>query len=140
MGAFISDVEFPISDGVVVAALRAGLIAKGWGSGLTVARKLPDTKTRRMVTVRNDSGPQDEGVSRRRYGFNFWADDSSDAENMALDGMSVLRLLPGGIVAATDGFSGPFEVEDDPQYVVAGKNLFHQYATCRVSIRGNKPV
>lgn len=139
MGAFIRDIRFPISDGVIVTALRVGLAVK-WAAGLFAGTKLPDTKTRRMAIVRNDSGPQDGSSSRRRYGVNIWADSSVDAENMALDAMSICRLLPGGIITATDSFSGPFEISDDPQYSVGGKNLTHFYFTFRASVKGSKPV
>ena len=140
MGAFIRPVRFPISDGAIVTALRTGLTAK-WSSGLTVSPKLPPTKTRRMVTVRNDSGPQEGVTSRRRYGVNVWADTSVDAENMALDAMSVLQTLPTGTpIVATDSFSGPFEVDDDPPYVVASKNLTHYYFAFRASVKGSSPA
>jgi len=134
---FISDIRFPISDGVVVTALRAGLSVE-WAA--LVQPKLPTDKVRRMVTVRNDSGPQDGRSSRRRYGVNVWADSSVDAENMALDAMSVCRLIADGTpITATDSFSGPFEIPDDPAYVVGDKNLTHYYFTFRASVKGSKP-
>lgn len=138
MGAFILDVEHPITDGTIVTWLRAALT--GW-SGLTVQRKLPPTHTRRMVTVRNDSGPIEGSIARRRYGINVWADTSEDAEQLALDAMSTLRLIPGtGAVVATDQFTGPFEIEDEPAFTVAGKILTHFYFAFRVSVRGTQPA
>jgi hypothetical protein len=131
---------FPVTDGILVSGLRAGLAAAAlsYSSGVYVARKLPDARTARMVTVRNDSGPEDATQSRRRYGFNVWADDSVDAEKLALLAMAVLRKLPDGQpITAVDSLSGPFEIEDDPQQVVGGKNLTHFYFTARVSVRGS---
>lgn len=140
MGFMRRDIEFPISDGILHAALRVGLIEKGWGTGLTVQPKLPATKTRRMVTGRNDSGPQEGRISFRRYGFNWWADDPVEAQNMALDGMSVLRLLADGDpIAAVDQFAGPFEIDDDSPYEVGSKVLTHFYSTCRVAVKGSTP-
>lgn len=138
MGAFIVDVEHSITDGAIVTALRNALTV--W-TDLTVQRKLPATHTRRMITVRNDSGPVEGSISRRRYGINVWADTSADAENLALNSMTALRLIPGtsGIVA-TDQFSGPYEIEDEPAFSVAGKILTHFYFTFRVSVRGTQPA
>lgn len=134
---FIRDIRFPITDGLIVTALRAGLTTE-WAA--TVQPKLPDTKVRRMVTVRNDSGPQDGRSSRQRFGVNLWADSAVDALNMALDAMSLCRLLADGTpITATDSFAGPFEIEDDPAYVVGNKNLTHYYFTFRASSKGSKP-
>lgn len=135
----IYDVRFPISDGLIVAALRTAL-TPDW-VGLAVSPKLPDTKARRMVTVRNDSGPSLGRVSRRRYGVNVWADSSVDAENLALDAMSVCgRLADGLLVCSVDSFTGPFEVDDDPQMTVGAKNLTHFYFAFRASVKGNESV
>ena len=125
--------QVQLTDGAVVAALKTGL--SGWAP-LTVQPKLPATPARRMVTVRNESGPQEGVQSRRRYGINVWADSSVDAEKIALDAMSVLRGLPNGKpITATDQFSGPFEIEDETPYIVVGKNLTHFYFTFRLSAR-----
>ena len=134
------DALFPITDGVIVSALRAGFVsaARSYSSGVSVARKLPDVRTARMVTVRNDSGPEEASQSRRRYGFNVWADDSVDAESLALLAMAVLRKIPNGNpVTAVDQLSGPYEVDDDPQMTVGNKNLTHFYFTARVSVRAS---
>lgn len=130
--------RFPITDGLVVAGLKAGLTA--W-SPVTVRGKLPagnaaDPFTRRMVTVRNDSGPQESVLSRRRYGINVWADSSTDAENIAHDAMAVLRQLPTGQpITTTDQFSGPYEIPEDVPLVVGSKNLTHYYFAFRLSVR-----
>lgn len=77
------DITFPPSVGVTVRGVRAYLTATGW-TGVTTQPKLPDTKTARMVTVRDDGGTPRNGVSRRRHGFNIWADSPVDAENLAI--------------------------------------------------------
>ena len=130
------NVRFPSSDLTVIAALRGGLTS--W-SGLTVGRKLPPltSMTRRMIIVRNDSGPVEGVQSRRRYGFNGWADSSVDAENLLLDAMAVLQVAAdGNPITFTDAFSGPYEIDDETPYVVGGKRLYHFYFTCRISVRG----
>lgn len=128
------DIRFPSSDLKALEVAEAALV--GW-SGTTVGRKLPKVKTRRMVTARNDSGPQENVQSRRRYGFNHWADSSADAELMALDLMAAFRVAADGDpITLVDQFSGPYEIDDDPQMTVGNKNLFHFYWTCRISVRG----
>jgi len=132
---FIVDVKFPITDGTIVTAIRTALTTS-WSTGLTVQRKRPDTMTKRVVTVRNDSGPQYR-QAQRRYGINVWADTSVDAEQIALDAMAALRTLAGtGPITATDNFSGPFEINDDPQMTVGTENLTHYYFTFRITLRG----
>jgi len=138
MNMLVREIRFPITDGVIVSALKAGLLARGWAAtGLTVQPKLPATKTRRMVTVRNDGGLQDGAVQGRGYGINVWADTSVDAENLALDCMAILRGIPSAVIPATSEFSGPFQVEDDPEYVVASKNLTHYYFSFTATVRGS---
>lgn len=135
---FRAAIRFPITDGAIVSVLRAGLVARWGSSGLVVQGKLPDAKVRRMVTVRNDSGPQEERISRRRYGVNVWADDPVDAENMALDVLAILQTMATGFpIVSADSFSGPFEVSDDPQMTVANKNLTHFYCAFRASVKAS---
>lgn len=139
----IYEVKPPVADGAIVTAFRAGLIAAGWGSGLTVQRKLPDTLTRRMVTVRNDGGPSVR-QSLRRYGINVWADDSLDAEKIAAECSLLARKLPGtSPFVATDNFVDPIEileagdaVGDDARFTVGGKTLTHFYFPFRATLRG----
>lgn len=128
------DVLFPITDGEVLARLRSGYSDAGWVD-LSVARKRPDAFPRRLVTVRNDSGPSEDVRSLRRYGVNVWADSSVDAENLAHVGMRILRGRFGSVVR-TDQFSGPFEIDDEPQFTHDGKPLFHFYFTFRATVRG----
>lgn len=137
---FIADIRFPISDGVIVTALRDGLTAKGWGAGLSGGTKLPSTVTARMFTVRDDSGPQSGRVSARRQGVNLWADTAVDALNMALDGMSICRLLADGSpIVSVGNFTGPYEIPDDPEYVVSSKSLTHYYFTFVAAVKGSAP-
>lgn len=132
------NIIFPITDGLVVATLADGFAtAPTPFPGVTTQRLLPAAKTRRMVTVRNDSGPEEATQSRRRYGVNVWADSSVDAENIALTGMAAVRKMPNGQpVTLVDQLTGPFEIEDDPPYVVGGLNLTHFYFTFRLSCVG----
>lgn len=135
------DLIFPSSVGLVCAGFRASLIASdaSYADAVTVQPKLPDTRTLRMVTVRDDSGPDDGVQSRRRYGINVWAESSVVAESVALLLMAVARNLPDGDpITATDSFAGPFEVDDgdDPPIVVGSTRLSHYYFTFRLSVRG----
>ena len=132
-------VIFPPTTGTLCAVLRTALAASAssFASGVTVAPELPDTKTARMVTVRDDSGPDDGVQTRRRYGVNVWA-ARADAELLALTCMAVLRSCADGQpITATDSFSGPYSIPDDPAYVVGGANLVHFFFTFRVSVRGS---
>jgi hypothetical protein len=90
---------------------------------------------KRLVTVRNDAGPATDVRLFRRYGINVWADDSTDAENIALEAMKACRAHMGAIVA-TDQFTGPLEIEDEPDYTFEGEPLIHFYFTFRATVRG----
>jgi len=128
-------VRFPISDGEVVVHLRSALTS--W-SGLSVRGKLPTTMPKRMITVRNDSGPQELSRASRRYGINVWADSSVDAENMALDAMEALTGLPNGSPFLSVGsFTGPFEVNDDPAYTFGTKSMTHFYFAFQGTVKGS---
>jgi hypothetical protein len=134
--------RFPISDGEIVSALETGLAAS-WGAAgtLTVRTKLPETKTRRMVTVRDDSGLAVGRTQPRRQGVNVWADTSVDALNLALDAMHICEtVLPDGyIIAAADRFTGPYEIQDDVPYVVqvsgVSTSLIHYYFTFVATVK-----
>lgn len=133
------NIIYPPTTGKLCAVLRAALTASplAYASGVTVGPELPATKTARMVTVRDDSGPDDGVQTRRRQGVNVWASTPGDAENLALLCMAIFRACPDGKpITATDSFSGPFSIADDPPYVVATKNLTHYFFTLRVSARG----
>ena len=131
---FIRDQRFPITDGTIIGTIRTKLIAKWSATGLSTGTKLPAIKTRRMVILRDDSGTAVGRTQPKRQGVNIWADDPIDALNMALDVLHIAEKdLPGvklsgvTIISATSGFFGPEEITDEPQYVVASKNLTHYY-------------
>lgn len=130
--------RFPISDGTIVTTLRDGLTT--W-TGLTVGTDVPEVKTRRMVTVRDDSGLATGRVQPRRQGINVWADSDVDALNIALDAMHICEsdLPTGGIVAAAGQFTGPFRIPEDTPYTaeVAGetKPLTHYYFTFVATVK-----
>ena len=133
------NIIFPPTTGKLCAILRTALTASAssFASGVTVGPELPATHTARMVTVRDDSGPDDGVQTRRRYGINVWA-AQADAELLALTCMAVLRSCPDGQpITATDSFSGPYQVADDPKYVVGSTELVHMFFTLRVSARGS---
>lgn len=143
----IVDVIMPKTTGEIVAALKAAYAASSlpFTSGVSVGGKLPATRTARMVSIRDDSGPDDGVLTRRRQGVNVYAAQrvvsgkvvETDAEDLALFTMAVLRKLPGvGSIKATDTFSGPFEISDDPPMTVGNLNLNHFYFTFRLTAKG----
>lgn len=137
------DVIFPSGVGVVVRGLRAGYAAAGLEVGW-VRPKLPTEYGMPlqdlMTTVRDDSGPDDGPLSRRRHGVNLWGTDVAALEQRALRAMAICRSLADGKpIVATDQFSGPFEVDDqdeDRLALAGGARLFHYFFTFRVSVRG----
>lgn len=125
------DITYPSSIGTVVAAVRAYLTAKSW-TGVTTQPKLPATKTARMVTVRDDGGPSANGVTRRRHGFNIWADSPVDAENLAIAVADCCRSSMKALEV-----SGPTEVTDstDDVMVVDQKTLSHYFVSAVIAVR-----
>lgn len=138
-------VIFPSTVGLVCAVLRTGLggvftdeFTDEFGNPVTVQPDLPSKKTGYMVTVRDDSGPDDGVQTRRRHGVNVWADSAVGAENLALFCMALMRSCADGKpITLVDQLAGPFRVDDDPQLTVGKKNLSHYFFTCRVSARGS---
>ncbi len=134
--------RFPISDGLIVAALRSGL-AETWGTAgtLTVGTEVPPTKTRRMVTVRDDSGLAVGRTQPRRQGINVWADSSVDALNLALDAMRICEsALPvGDVIVSANQFTGPYKIDEDVPYTVVvstvSKVLTHYYFTFIATVK-----
>lgn len=127
------EVTYPASTGPVVRALRTFLTAGGW-TGVTVQPKLPATKTARMVTVRDDGGTPRDGISRRRHGFNIWANDPVDAQNLAIAVANGCRSA----LTAVD-VSDPIEITDDADEhtIVAGKPLAHYFVSAVLIIRAS---
>jgi hypothetical protein len=133
------NIIYPPTTGKLCAIARTALSATPlpYSTAVTVLPELAEVKTSRMVTVRDDSGPDDGVQTRRRYGVNVWASTPSDAENLALLLMAIYRSCADGKpITATDSFSGPYSIPDDPAYVVASKSLSHYFFTMRVSARG----
>lgn len=142
-GRSVLEVEFPITTGLVVAGFKAALTDsdRPYASAVKVQPKLPPDGQRalRMVTVRDDSGPDDGTQTRRRQGVNVWAETSVYAEHLALFLMAAGRSLPNGRpITATDQFSGPYEVTDDATdlLIVNGVTLSHFFFTFRLTARG----
>lgn len=127
------DITFPSSLGVVVRGVRSYLTGTGW-TGVTTQPKLPDTKTARMVTVRDDGGTPRNGLSRRRHGFNVWADSPTDAENLAIAVADCCRAS----FAALE-VSDPVEVTDDTdeRMSVSGKTLTHYFLSAVLLVRAS---
>lgn len=131
---WIADVRFPIVTGPIVTFLRSELAA--WAT-LTVQARRPATMPKRLVTVRDDGGPDDGTKMSTRLGINVWADDPNDAENLARDAMRALRTLPGtGSFKATSGFSGPSEVDDEPAFTFDGETLTHFFFSLSAVVKG----
>lgn len=118
--------RFPIVSGEMLAAYRSGL--SSW-SGLSCLPKRPEGMPKRLVTLREDSGPDRSGVALWGYGVNVWADSELDAKNLALDAVSVSLTIPGlvGSVKAVRDLVGPYEVPDDPAFTFNGTPLTHFY-------------
>jgi len=132
-------VLFPSTVGRVVSVIRSTLTA-AYSDGLKVQGELPVAaqRTKRMVTVADNSGPDDVTQTRRRYGVNVWAETAVIAEQMALLAMAGLRACPDGKpITATDSFSGPSRVDDDPPMAVSNVNLSHYFFVFRLTARGS---
>lgn len=127
------DITFPSSLGVIVRGTREYLTAAGW-TGVTTQPKLPATKTARMVTVRDDGGTPRNGLSRRRHGFNIWANSPTDAENLAIAVADGCRAS----FAALE-VSDPVEVTDDTdaRTLVDDKPLTHYFLSAVLLIRAS---
>lgn len=131
------DQRFPIVSGSILEAFRDGLSA--YSDGLSTGTKVPDTKTRRMVTVRDDGGTAAGRIQPRRQGVNVWADDPVEAEKIALEVIHIAeKVLPDGVViAATSGFVGPLVVDDDVPYIVGGKTLTHYFVSFVADVKAS---
>ncbi len=123
------DITFPSSLGTVVRAVRASLTDF---PGVVVHPKLPDDKVRLMVTVRDDGGTPRNGVSRRRHGFNVWADSPVEAEQLAIAVADACR----SDLAALE-VTDPIEVSDstDDVLTVGGETLTHYFLSAVLLVR-----
>lgn len=130
---FISDARFPIIEGAVLDAFKEEL---DW-STLTVQLMRPDNMPKRLITMRDDSGPQSVSTALHRKGINVWADSFIDSKNLALDVMRVARRLPllVGPVKAVSEFVGPYEVPDEPEFTFNGTSLVHHYLAFALTVK-----
>lgn len=132
-------IEFPISTGLLVSRLKAGLAisANPVASNVGVFGSLPAESKRsaRMVTFRDDSGPRDGVRALRRYGVNVWAESSVSAEKLANLAMSILAESADADVPALTQFSGPSEVPDEKPLIVSGASLSQFFFTFRATVR-----
>lgn len=131
------DQRFPIVSGTILEKLRSGLSA--YSDGLSTGTKVPEVQTRRMVTVRDDGGNTAGRIQSRRQGVNVWADDAVEAETIALEVLHIAeKALPDGVViAATSGFIGPYEVDDDVPYIVGSKSLTHYFVSFIADVKAS---
>lgn len=130
----------PVLTGALVGLLRAGFQTAGqaYSSNVTVADRKPRPTPRRLVTVRDDGGPDDTVFSVRRIGVNVWADDPVDAEKLALLAGAILRSANDDVVVHVDQISSPVRIDDETAETVAGKNLTHFYFAARPTVRGSQ--
>lgn len=139
----VRNVLYPIVTGPVIAGLKAFLTDReeSYASTVSVSRVLPPAaeRTSRMVTVRDDGGPQDGVQERRQVGFNVWAETTVNAELLARLLMAAVQTLPDGDpITYADQVNGPYEVVDAQSdlLVVSGVTLAHYFFTARISVRG----
>jgi hypothetical protein len=118
--------RYPVLTGVMLTEYRA--LLAGW-SGLSCLPKRPKEMPKRLLTLRDDSGPDTLGMATRSYGVNVWADTAQDAANLAADALAATLTLPGAVagVKAIREPVGPYEVDDDPAFTFNGSPLFHYY-------------
>lgn len=128
--------RFPIVTGDMLTQYRAGLTS--WASLLCVPQR-PKTMPKRLLTLREDAGPESQGVAVWGYGVNVWADSAVDAKNIALDAAAVSLTIPGlvGSVKAIRDLVGPYEIEDDPAFTFGGTQLAHFYFSFDAVVKAN---
>lgn len=125
-----NDITYPATVGPIVHGMR-GYLAPEW-SGVTVTPKRTGQPTAQMVTVRDDGGTGRDGVSRRRHGFNIWANTPVDAQNLAIDVVNGCRKVFRAL-EVTD----PVDVTDDTdtRTLVDGKPLTHLFVSAVIPVR-----
>lgn len=118
--------RYPIISGAMLTQYRNRLAS--WTS-LVCQPTRPATMPKQLLTLRDDSGPDELGVSLRSFGVNVWADTSLDAENLARDAAAATLAIPGSVpgLKAVRDVVGPYEIEDDPAFTFGGKPLTHFY-------------
>lgn len=125
-----NDITYPPTVGPIVHGMRDHL-APDW-SGVTVTPKRTGEATARMVTVRDDGGTGRDGVSRRRHGFNIWANSPVDAQNLAVAVANGCRKAFRALEV-----SDPVDVTDDTdeRTLVSGKPLTHYFLSAVIPVR-----
>lgn len=132
---------FPIVTGAVVTGLSTALTARpeAYTDDVVVQPKRPSAPSLRMVTVRDDGGPTDGPIQRHGYGFNVWAETSTNAELLARMCMALIANLPDGApIVQVSNMTGPFEVLDEGTdlLTVGTTTLSHFYFAAQISARG----
>ncbi len=126
-----NDITYPATVGPIVFGLRTYIAGAGW-SGVTVTPKRGTAATARMVTVRDDGGTGRDGVSRRRHGFNVWANTPTDAQDLAIAVTNGCRQAFRALEV-----SDPVDVTDDTdtRTLVDGKPLTHYFLSAVIPVR-----
>lgn len=126
-----NDITYPPTVGPIVHGMRSYLPVAGW-AGVTVTPKRGANPTARMVTVRDDGGTGRDGVSRRRHGFNIWANTPTDAQDIAIAVADACRAMFSALEV-----SDPVDVTDDTdeRTLVAGKPLTHYFLSAVITVR-----
>ncbi|KTS90674.1 hypothetical protein NS183_07765 [Microbacterium testaceum] len=121
-----NDITYPPTVGPIVHGLRDHL------DGVTVTPKRTVNPTELMVTVRDDGGTGRDGVSRRRHGFNVWANTPVGAQNLAVSVADYCR----SVLRAVE-VSDPIDVTDetDETTLVGGKSLTHYFLSAVIPVR-----
>lgn len=120
-------VIYPDAELTVINGIKALLTANG-ETGITYGRKIPPTRTTRMVIVTRDGGTSVNLRDKARLRVLVW--DATDAKVDAL-ARKVVALMPmladGDPVLKVEHLSGPYEIAD-----VAPE----RYALFEVHLRG----
>lgn len=127
-----------ISTGPLKQVVRDALAAdpEDYRSDVLVTEALQEKKQPRMVTIRDDGGPDDTVFSMRRHGVNVWAENKVTAQMICFYVMAVLRSHSSELIPVIDQLSGPGRIPDNPPMVVDGVELEHYYFTFRARLRG----
>lgn len=105
-------IVYPDAELTVINGIKALLTSHG-ESGITYGRKIPPTRTTRMVIVTRDGGQSAALRDKARVRVLVW--DATDTKVDAL-ARKVVALMPlladGSPVVHVDHLSGPYEIAD----------------------------
>ncbi|MBA3782394.1 MAG: hypothetical protein H0X12_11160 [Nocardioides sp.] len=105
-------VMYPDAELLLTGAFRAELVAAG-EVGVTVARKIPNPRTSRMVIITRDGGAVGELRDRPRVRIRVWDTTDQKATDLARRVVAIGLGLPlGGYVLRAEHLSGPYDVAD----------------------------